>query len=329
MFIESISVAHFGKLHGLQLDFCEGFNLIEGKNESGKSTIAAFIRYMLYGFSSPSDKRRYVSWESSSAEGSMTVSALDGRKYRIDKKTLLVSTSSGKDQYRETSSITDLESNTLTKAYARYAAATGFAPAVDVELIKGIPHGAGLGGGSADGAEVLAWLQRQNPEPLPAQELNALAARVGADVPFFLKRGSCMAEGIGDELSPAETGLEGWHCVLVCPRVHVDTAWAYAAWDAENPSFSLTEKRKADKNNRSIYAFFYGMNDFEAVVFSEYPVLPALKSQLIQQGADIAGMSGSGSALFGLFRDGDTAALAAKALENAEGAPAVYGPFLL
>ena len=223
----------------------------------------------------------------------------------------------------------DLESNTLTKAYARYAAATGFAPAVDVELIKGIPHGAGLGGGSADGAEVLAWLQRQNPEPLPAQELNALAARVGADVPFFLKRGSCMAEGIGDELSPAETGLEGWHCVLVCPRVHVDTAWAYSAWDAENLSFSLTEKRKADKNNRSIYASFYGMNDFEAVVFSGYPVLPALKSQLIQQGADIAGMSGSGSALFGLFRDGDTAALAAKALENAEGAPAVYGPFLL
>ncbi|WP_446424947.1 4-(cytidine 5'-diphospho)-2-C-methyl-D-erythritol kinase [Mailhella sp.] len=223
----------------------------------------------------------------------------------------------------------DLESNTLTKAYARYAAATGFAPAVDVELVKGIPHGAGLGGGSADGAEVLAWLQRQNPSPLPAQELNALAARVGADVPFFLAQGSCMAEGIGDELSPAETGLEGWYCVLVCPQIHVDTARAYAAWDAENPSFSLTEERKADKNNRSIYASFYGKNDFEAVVFAAYPVLAVLKSQLIQQGADIAGMSGSGSALFGLFRDRSSAALAVSVLESAEGSPAVYGPFKL
>ena len=125
----------------------------------------------------------------------------------------------------------DLENNTLTKAYARYAEATGFAPAVDVELTKGIPHGAGLGGGSADGAEVLAWLQRQNPKPLPAEELNALAARVGADVPFFLASGGCLAEGIGDILTPVKTEVEGWYCVLVCPAVHVNTAWAYAAWD--------------------------------------------------------------------------------------------------
>ncbi len=223
----------------------------------------------------------------------------------------------------------DLENNTLTKAYARYAAAAGFSPAVDVELIKGIPHGAGLGGGSADGAEVLAWLQRQNPSPLPEQELNALAARVGADVPFFLAQGACMAEGIGDQLTPVETDLEGWHCVLVCPQVHVDTAWAYAAWDEENPSFSLTEERKADKNNRSIYASLYGTNDFETVVFAAYPVLAVLKSQLIQHGADIAGMSGSGSALFGLFRDGSAAALAASGLKSAEGSPTVYGPFKL
>ena len=222
----------------------------------------------------------------------------------------------------------DLEKNTLTKSYELYARATGFAPAVDVELVKGIPHGAGLGGGSADGAEVLAWLQRHNPEPLEVLELNALAARVGADVPFFLTGGASFAEGIGDLLTPAESGIKGWYGVLVCPRVHVNTAWAYAAWDAENPSFSLTEKRKADKNNRSSYQCFYGMNDFEGVVFAANPVLAELKSQLIQAGADVAGMSGSGSALFGLFRENERAAQAAEKLRSSESFPAVYGPFL-
>ena len=223
----------------------------------------------------------------------------------------------------------DLEKNTLTKSYDLYARTTGFAPAVDVELVKGIPHGAGLGGGSADGAEVLAWLQRQNPEPMDALQLNALAAGVGADVPFFLARGACFAEGIGDILTPAVAGIGDWSCVLVCPQVHVNTAWAYAAWDSENPSFSLTEKRKADKNNRSSYQCFYGMNDFESAVFAANPVLDEIKAQLIQLGADAAGMSGSGSALFGLFHDRERAAQAAEALRGAEGSPAVYGPLSL
>jgi len=223
----------------------------------------------------------------------------------------------------------DLEKNTLTRAYELYARATGFAPAVDVELIKGIPHGAGLGGGSADAAEVLAWLQRHNPEPMPEEELNALAARVGADVPFFLAGGPSFAEGIGDILTPAGTGLEGWYGVLVCPHVHVNTAWAFAAWDEENSAFFLTERAKPDKNNRSSYQCFYGMNDFEAVVFAAHPVLAGLKAELIRQGADIAGMSGSGSSLFGLFRDEERAAKAARVLKGAEGSPRVYGPFVV
>jgi 4-diphosphocytidyl-2-C-methyl-D-erythritol kinase len=108
----------------------------------------------------------------------------------------------------------------------------------------------------------------------------------------------------------------------------VNTAWAYGAWDAENPSFSLTEKGKKDRTNRSSYQCFYGMNDFEPVVFAANPVLAELKALLIQEGAEIAGMSGSGSALFGLFRSQERAAQAAEALGQAEGFPAVYGPFL-
>lgn len=117
MLIEQISIVSFGKLKNTELDFRCGLNVIEGKNESGKSTVAAFIRYMLYGFSGKSDatgisdKRRYISWETSTAQGSMTVSSEDGKRYRIDRKTILLSTQSGKEQYRETSSITDLSDN--------------------------------------------------------------------------------------------------------------------------------------------------------------------------------------------------------------------------
>lgn len=223
----------------------------------------------------------------------------------------------------------DPEHNTLTRAYELYAEAANFAPAVDVELVKGIPHGAGLGGGSSDGAQVLLWLQRHAPRPLPDETLHALAARVGADVPFFLLNRPCLAEGIGERLSEVKSGVEGWSCVLVCPRVKVNTAWAYAAWDAERASFSLTEKRKADKNNRSSCQSFYGMNDFESVVFAAHPSLAALKAQLSEGGADIAGMSGSGSTLFGLFRDSGRAAQAAEALREQKESAEVFGPFLV
>ena len=223
----------------------------------------------------------------------------------------------------------DPEHNTLTRAYELYAEAANFAPAVDVELLKGIPHGAGLGGGSSDGAQVLLWLQRHAPRPLPDETLHALAARVGADVPFFLLNRPCLAEGIGERLSEVKSGVEGWSCVLVCPRVKVNTAWAYAAWDAERASFSLTEKRKADKNNRSSCQSFYGMNDFESVVFAAHPSLAALKAQLSEGGADIAGMSGSGSTLFGLFRDSGCAAQAAEALREQKESAEVFGPFLV
>lgn len=221
----------------------------------------------------------------------------------------------------------DLKRNTLTRAYELYAEAAGFAPAVDVELIKGIPHGAGLGGGSADGAQVLLWLQRHAPEPLPEDRLRAVAARVGADVPFFLLGRPCLAEGIGERLRPVDSAVQGWSCVLVCPDVQVNTTWAYAAWD-ERASFSLTEKTKADKNNRSSCQSFYGMNDFEPVVFATYPLLAAWKMRLKEEGADIAGMSGSGSTLFGLFQNSGRAAQAAGALRK-EKAAGVFGPFLV
>lgn len=118
MVIESISIESFGKLNKLELCFHDSFNIIEGENESGKSTVAAFIKYMLYGFSGRasdttlSDKQRYISWRTSSAEGSMTVRTDSGERYRIMRRTVLT-TSSGRDVYRESSSIIDLRDNSV------------------------------------------------------------------------------------------------------------------------------------------------------------------------------------------------------------------------
>lgn len=96
----------------------------------------------------------------------------------------------------------DPENNTLTKAYRLFTEASGFRPGVEAVLEKGIPHGAGLGGGSADAAALLGWLNARAPEPLPLPELVGLAARIGADVPFFLYNVPCRASGIGERARP-------------------------------------------------------------------------------------------------------------------------------
>lgn len=221
--------------------------------------------------------------------------------------------------------------NTLTGAYELYAEATGFAPGLDVELVKGIPHGAGLGGGSADAALLLGWLQARCPAPLDSAALNALAVRVGADVPFFFASGPCLGEGVGERLTPCRPPLDGVYAVLVCPGTHIDTKWAYAAWDRATTSGALTGFVKADKNHRSSFLWPWTVeNCFEPVVFAAYPRLARLKARLVREGAAAAGMSGSGSALFGLFRDQGAARSAACRLRE-EGTAAdfaVYGPFL-
>lgn len=135
--------------------------------------------------------------------------------------------------------------NTVVTAYERFAAATGFRPGLVVHLEKRIPHGAGLGGGSADAAVLLRHLAalcaQQAPTAAPTPEaLRNMAAGVGADVPFFLMDGPARATGIGEVLTPlspgelAALGLAGMHLVLACPPIRVSTPWAYRTWDAAN-----------------------------------------------------------------------------------------------
>ena len=201
----------------------------------------------------------------------------------------------------------DPSDNTLTKAYARYSERTGFAPPLHVRLEKHIPHGAGLGGGSADAAALLLWLNQAAPQPLSFDTLVALAAGVGADVPFFLHNTPCLVEGIGERIRPVPNPLAGWHALLVCPPVQVSTPWAYAAWDRwfaepQNAVRHLTsfsgEDTKPIRCNASPVKI---MNSFEPVVFECFPQLGLVKECLLQRGASAALMSGSGASLVGLF----------------------------
>ena len=199
----------------------------------------------------------------------------------------------------------DPENNTLTRAYDLFAVASGFAPGLEVRLEKGVPHGSGLGGGSADAAALLLWLNSAAPNPLQTEELKSLAVRVGADVPFFLLNAPCRALGVGDVLEPCRTGLEDWHVVLVCPPVRIATSWAYQAFDAQARAQTLTACGARNICRTSLGAGWPGVplvNDFEPVVFAAHPDVRLCKEHLLRCGADGAVMSGSGAAVAGLFR---------------------------
>ena len=132
------------------------------------------------------------------------------------------------------------EHNTLTRAYAAFVKETGGAPGIAVHLRKGIPLGSGLGGGSSDAASLLLWLNERADLPLDAAGLARAALAVGADAPFFLYNQPCRVQGIGEILTPMDYDFSGLRLVLVCPEIHVDTAWAFARYDALFPHADRT-----------------------------------------------------------------------------------------
>lgn len=216
----------------------------------------------------------------------------------------------------------DARSNTLTKAWEIFRKHAGKAPGIHVRLVKGIPWGAGLGGGSSDAAVLLLflrnWLGRQSGGfHLSDGELTAIACEVGADVPFFLTRTSMRVTGIGDKLTPCSISLPGSELLLVTPAIRVSTPWAYKAFDGLVPGISeehaapaqtvpaaLTTTNEEDKGVSLLCtpgnAF---VNDLETAVFPRYPELADIKRSLLELGAAAASMSGSGSSIFGIFSD--------------------------
>lgn len=211
-------------------------------------------------------------------------------------------------------------SNLIYKAWKAFGEATGYQPGMFVTLNKVIPMGGGLGGGSSNGATMLRWLNdNAGSKALPHDKLIKLAAGLGADVPFFLMDSPAWAGGIGEDLTLSDISLSGLTMVLVFPDIHVDTPWAYKAWDETNDFPKATETLTTEGNDNKYASPVSPLvveNDFEPVVFEAHPELRQAKEKLIQTGAISAAMSGSGASLFGLYRNMETAAKAAAALKN-------------
>jgi 4-diphosphocytidyl-2-C-methyl-D-erythritol kinase len=197
--------------------------------------------------------------------------------------------------------------NILSRAYLKFAEATGFAPGVAVHLSKNIPMGAGLGGGSSDAAALLCWLNTQAADwALPPADLADLALTLGADVPFFLQAGPAWVTGIGQRLEPVPCDLSGFTTLVVCPGVHVDTKWAYGRWDEMRARGLVRPRKELTPDMSPIMSLCFTKpprlwNGFEEVVFHEFPMLYEVKKQILNHFPDACVMSGSGSSFVALF----------------------------
>jgi 4-diphosphocytidyl-2-C-methyl-D-erythritol kinase len=206
----------------------------------------------------------------------------------------------------------DIADNLIARAAGACLDAMQVTGRVDFDLDKRIPMGAGLGGGSSDAAAALLALPVLAGKPLGWPALFKLAAELGSDVPFFLLGGTAVALGRGTELYPlpdraAQRGL------VAAPGIHVSTAEAYRLLSAQLTTESQQNKMVSFQSSvwqASVPASdetetSNGQNDFETVVFTRHPELESIKRRLLKLGAKPALMSGSGSAVFGLFSGRD------------------------
>ncbi len=202
----------------------------------------------------------------------------------------------------------DIPDNLIVRAAHLALGAMRLTARIEFRLRKRIPMGAGLGGGSSDAAAVLLALPVLALRRVDLPTLMQLAAELGSDVPFFLLGGTAVALGRGTELYPLRD-TAARHGILIAPALHVSTAAAYRGLAPRLTTESQQNKivsfqsqvwgQLGDGTGEPFDA--NGVNDFETVVFEQFPQLASLKQQLVKLGARPAMMTGSGSALFGLF----------------------------
>ena len=212
-------------------------------------------------------------------------------------------------------------SNLAYRAAALLCQEAGVGADITLTLHKNIPAGAGLGGGSSDAAAVLKALNQAFALGLKTDHLCRLAAQLGADVPFFVPCQMARVGGIGEVLTPLPPPPQRW-LVIVVPGFPVSTPWAYQRFDALQPDVPEPKPHAIDRpplldtSQWPDTALF--VNDLERAVLPEYPLIADRKKQLSALGAEGALMSGSGSAVFGIFTTQEAARHAAAALAGAE-----------
>ena len=208
------------------------------------------------------------------------------------------------------------ERNTAYVAWKSLQRLTGGALPASVRLRKWIPVGAGLGGGSADAAAVLVGLNELFDLGLRADELREVGARVGADVPFCISGGTALGEGVGEMLTPLP-GPPAQHLVLAKPHRSADTGEIYRAHDAAGTeSAHYVEPVVSALQSRSLRDLAAAVgNDLASVTSDLVPEVAALERELLAREALGAAMSGSGTAVYGIFDDEGAAERAANTVD--------------
>jgi 4-diphosphocytidyl-2-C-methyl-D-erythritol kinase len=194
------------------------------------------------------------------------------------------------------------DSNFVVRAVRAFEEATSIEVALRMELIKRIPSGAGLGGGSSDAATTLLGLDRRFGTRLPGERLFSILETLGSDVPFFSVGGRALAVGRGERLFPLDDEADYW-LVLVNPGLSIDTAEAYS-WLTKSASFNNMLSfcaRFVSPHRDAELVLETGPNDFETQVFRKFPELAEIKRKLLGSGARFASLSGSGATLYGQF----------------------------
>jgi len=267
-----------------------------------------------------------------------------------DRVTVSVGKGTGIELHCTTAGVPLDSTNTCWRVAERAMAQLGRAGRVRIEIEKQLPVQGGLGGASSNAVATLLALERELQRDLSFPEKLRLAAEVGSDLPLFLIGGTVLGVGRGEEVYPLPD-LPPTHCVLVTPGVPVSTPQAFADWDGMQASAKLTVPPPSDRINLFSSAVFCGLNDFlsrpmeaagrlfsgvpaiegrgraetqlldlvrtgiandfERVVFPQHPELAEVKSILQAEGALYASLSGSGSAVFGLFGSREAASAAA------------------
>jgi 4-diphosphocytidyl-2-C-methyl-D-erythritol kinase len=207
------------------------------------------------------------------------------------------------------------ENNLIIRGVRLLEKELGCSLSYTIRLLKRIPVGGGLGGGSSDCAAVLAGLNSLLGGSIPSERLRALATRLGSDVPFFLTQGTALALSRGERIEPWKE-FPSWWFVLVFPEIFISTSWAYG-----QVKFPLTEIKKTinvwQLKEKGIIPEWDGLrNDLEEVVFNSYPILGKIKKALLAQGCLQAMLSGSGSTIFGIWEDRSEAARAFRQLND-------------
>ena len=199
----------------------------------------------------------------------------------------------------------NLSDNICIKAYHLLKKEFPQLPAIKMHLHKTIPMGAGLGGGSADGAFTLTLLNQKLNLGMDEQTLIHHALQLGSDCPFFIKNTPCYATGRGEKLEPVALDLSLYKFVIVNPGIHVNTGWAFSQITPARGRKSIKQiiQQPIDSWKEEL------KNDFEEAVSAHHPEIKEIKTSLYKQGAVYASMTGSGSTVFGLFEKDASPAL--------------------